>query len=430
MERLCDMKHHDCAWTSETDGQTSCLRSRLQIAEAQSPFLFDTSSVFWFRLRGRPARLKTRRAPLLAMQATPPEASCRSALHYSLHLPFAAGCTSPLTSHWQLVLTCGSFGGMEGDMRMLGALARLTLRPASPHHPSSHSCSRLWSRRLLSGVSVAQSPANHRLLWPWDRPSSSPLIPPLICPVRTSYPPWPLNESSEPAPLILLPLAPQLISDLLVACDYHCCDVLDRVPPVAGADAEDLRSAIWTYRSGVNSRHEKPENHPSWWKQFEAELDAASVMYWRPFALPPAKANASEGPASASSSTAVLETKEACVGSRQIKSFFSKVSCEEAAAATATSLSESRLVERKPAPAAASKDNALSITSYFANISEREAEEATAAALAAAAVPSAFKRERAESSVCAASGIAKFFMAGGGSCGAEGSGGEVIVIEE
>jgi hypothetical protein len=167
-------------------------------------------------------------------------------------------------------------------------------------------------------------------------------------------------------------------------------------------------------------------------------------MYWRPFALPPAKTNASEGPSSASSSSSVVsETKDALVGSHQIKMFFSKVSCEQAAAATAASLSESRLVERKPAPAAASKDKATAppITSYFANISEREAEEAAAAALAAAAVaaaavPSAVKRGRAESRGCAASGIARFFAAGGGEGGegggggVEGSGGEVIVIEE
>jgi hypothetical protein len=234
------------------------------------------------------------------------------------------------------------------------------------------------------------------------------------------------------------------MSDLLVACDFHCCDILDRVPPVAGVDVEDLRSAIWRHRSGVNSRRDKPENHPWWWKQFEAELDAASVMYWRPFALPPkAKTNASEGPSSASlSSSVVSETKDACVGSHQmIKTFYSKVSCEQAAAATAASLSESRLVEHKPAPAAAGKDNrttaagkdkaaAPSITSYFANISDREAEEAAAAALAAAAVPSAVKRGRAESRGCAASGIARFFGAGGGGGGGEGSGGEVIVIEE
>jgi hypothetical protein len=244
------------------------------------------------------------------------------------------------------------------------------------------------------------------------------------------------------------------MSDLLVACDFHCCDILDRVPPVAGVDVEDLRSAIWRHRSGVNSRRDKPENHPWWWKPFEAELDAASVMYWRPFALPPkAKTNASEGPSSASSSSSVVsETKEACVGSHQmIKTFYSKVSCEQAAAATAASLSESRLVERKPAPAAAGKDNrttaaskdkatAPSITSYFANISDREAEEAAAAALAAAAlaaaaVPSAVKRGRAECRGCAASGIARFFAAGGGGEGSgggggEGSGGEVIVIEE
>jgi hypothetical protein len=155
-------------------------------------------------------------------------------------------------------------------------------------------------------------------------------------------------------------------------------------------------------------------------------------MYWRPFALPPAKTNASEGPSSASSSSVVSETKGACVGSHQIKTFYSNVSCEQAAAATAASLSESRLVERKPAPAAASKDKATvpSITSYFANISDREAEEAAAAALAAAALPSAVKRGRAESRGCAASGIARFFAAGGGGGGGEGSGGEVIVIEE
>ena len=195
---------------------------------------------------------------------------------------------------------------------------------------------------------------------------------------------------------------------------------------------EDLRSAIWTYRSGVNSRRDAPENHPPWWKQFEADLDAASVMFWRPFALPPAKANISEGPASASSSNSVpAATKEVSVGSQQIKSFFSKVSCEQAAAATATSLmSESRLVERKHVPSTANKDKAAPITSFFANISESEAEEATAAGLAAAAVPSAAKRARAEGRVCTASGIAKLFGVRGGSCGTEGSSGEVIVIEE
>ncbi len=278
---------------------------------------------------------------------------------------------------------------------------------------------------MLSGVCVASSDPN-RLLWPWDRSSPSPHS----FVIRTSYPPWPLNESAELTPLILLPLAPQLISDLLVACDYHCCDILDRIPAVAGVSEEDLRSAIWTYRSGVNSRHDARENHPSWWKQFEADLDAASVMYWRPFSLPLAKTNTSESLIVASSSNLASATKAPSVGCQQIKTFFSKVSSEEAAAdtaaTTATSLNEYRHGERKSASATASKvPNAPSIKTFFANISQGEAEEDTAAALASSAV----KRGRAVSRGTP-SGIAKFFVVEGGSCGAEGNSGEVIVIED
>jgi hypothetical protein len=225
---------------------------------------------------------------------------------------------------------------------------------------------------------------------------------------------------------------------LLSACDYHCCDILDKVAPVEGVSIEDLRGAIWTYRSGVNVRRAPRSDAPSWWKKFEAQLDAASVGYWRPFTLPVGKAQSSDdAPAKTSSRAAAVEGKDTVSGVQPIKSFFSNVTAAEAEAAAAAAANDllHEKVQGKELSTAPTAVNLPSIKSFFSNISEGEAEKATAAALAAAAasmatVASAVKRGR-SAAAAAPLGIKKFFVAGG-SGGASNGGDEdrIIIIDD
>jgi hypothetical protein len=241
-----------------------------------------------------------------------------------------------------------------------------------------------------------------------------------------------MHESAQPPPLILLPLAPQLVSHLLAACDYHCCDILDKVPAVEGVSSEDLRSAIWTFRSGVNSRRQPPGNPPFWWNKFEADLDAASAGYWRPFALPVGKARAADDAlVKPASHSAAGQGKETVSGIHPIKSFFSNVTAAEAEAAAAAAARNLLLHEKVPGrePPAAPAVRPSSIKSFFANVSEGEAEEATAAALATPAA-GAVQRKRAAASAAPLS-IKRFFGGGSGGGGGGGSDAErVIVIDD
>jgi hypothetical protein len=236
-----------------------------------------------------------------------------------------------------------------------------------------------------------------------------------------------MQESAQPPPLILLPLAPQLVPHLLAACDYHCCDILDKVPAVEGVSGEDLRSAIWTFRSGVNSRRQPPDRPPLWWMKFEADLDAASAGYWRPFALPAGKARAADdAPVKPASHPAMGEGKEIVSGIHPIKSFFSNVTAAEAAAAAAARnlLLHEKVPGREP-PAVTPP----SIKSFFANISEGEAEAAAAAAMATTAA-AGVQRKRAAASGAPLS-IKRFFEGGSGSGGGGGGDAErVIVIDD
>lgn len=309
---------------------------------------------------------------------------------------------------------------------------------------------------MCSGVanrSSSSSPPASLLLWPWDRASAATSTlnhqssrtgphPPSPAVLRTSYPPWPLQDSADLTPLILLPLAPQLMPDLLVACDYHCCDVLDKVPAVEGVSLQDVRDAIWTFRSGVNSRCQPRDCPPPWWAPLEAKLDAASVAYWRPFHLPPVKAKAVDH--AAASLARVAAANEVVPESRHIESFFSKVSAAEAAAAAAagSSLIHSSCqgTSQSSAPDTA---KAPSIKSFFASVSEEHAEAAAAAALAAASAnksaaasstKAAVKRPRAG---CMPSpvGIEKFFGASSASAvsrdiGVDGESAGIIVIDD
>ena len=311
--------------------------------------------------------------------------------------------------------------------------------------------------------SSSSSPPASLLLWPWDRASAAASLlnhqssitgphPPSPTVLRTSYPPWPLQDSTDLTPLILLPLAPQLMPDLLVACDYHCCDVLDKVPPVEGVSLQDVRDAIWTFRSGVNARCQSRDCPPPWWAQLEATLDAASVAYWRPFHLPPVKAKAVDH--AAALLARAVAAAEAAPESRHIKSFFSKVSAVEAAAAASAAAaaaaaaaagsssihSSCQVISQSSAPDTA---KASSIKSFFASVSEEHAEAAAAAALAATSAnkttaasntKSAAKRPRAG---CLPSpvGIEKFFGASSASAvsrdiGADGESAGIIVIDD
>ncbi len=185
-------------------------------------------------------------------------------------------------------------------------------------------------------------------------------------------------------------------------------DITNKVPPVDGVSADDLKSAMWTFRSGVNVRCLQRVSPPSWWKRFEADLDAASVGYWRPFTLPVAKAKCADDAAAvatgAEDGTGTLEV-------RQIKSFFSKVSAAEAdaIAAAAMSATTSKASQGKPSPLSLTSDaaKAQSIKSFFSHVSEEDAGQAAAAALAAASAKPACKRLRTAAKTPL--GIQKFF---------------------
>ena len=196
--------------------------------------------------------------------------------------------------------------------------------------------------------------------------------------------------------------------------------------PVEGVSIEDVRSAIWTFRSGVNVRHVQRSDPPPWWKKFEAELDAASFSYWRPFTLPVGKHD--DAQAKLSLHSAAVRGKDAVLGVQQIKSFFSNVTAAEADAIASTAargLLHERVQGKEPSLAAAAV-KLPSIKSFFTNISEVEAEKTAAAALAATAA-SVVKRDRA-AAAAAPLGIKRFFGAGNSSGAINGADDEKIIV--
>ena len=230
---------------------------------------------------------------------------------------------------------------------------------------------------------------------------------------------------------------------------------MDKVAPVEGVSADDLRSAVWTYRSGVNVRHEQPGQPPGWWMQFERQLDAASVNYWRPFALPPTVAREKNGgkhggdSTAASSSSLDAASKMAVPATEvipSIKSFFAQVSQSEAEAMAAAAAAASAAAGKSSSQSLVGSSSQVkavaagkpSLKSFFSQVTEEEAEAATGAAAAAAtaaaaaatnASAAAIKRKRAGTGA-AALDIQKFFGASGNSNGVAGSSGGIIIIDD
>jgi hypothetical protein len=204
----------------------------------------------------------------------------------------------------------------------------------------------------------------------------------------------------------LLPLSRSLVSDLLIACDYHCCDILDKIPAVDGVASDDLRTAIWSYRSGVNTRRGFPTGQPSWWRQLESHLDFASAAYWHPFALHPLKKLVNDCAGMQSHSR---ESVAADSGVRSISSFFQPRDADAPPPSLAAAISLD-LSRDKCAPAAAPSIKANSIRSFFPSVSHAEAEDAAAAeiAAAAAAASTTLKTKRTQSGG-ASSGLKKLF---------------------